>query len=57
MQEKLGETGQLCLKGIEGDDNPLPDSFKVEVDDPHKWHAWPGTDQTAERRPGSRSRF
>jgi cell division transport system permease protein len=35
MKEKFGEDGAELLEGYEGDDNPLPDSFTVKVNDPH----------------------
>lgn len=34
LKERLGEEGKALLEGQEGDDNPLPDSFTVEVYDP-----------------------
>ena len=34
MREKLGEDGAKLLQGLEGDGNPLPDSFTVEVTEP-----------------------
>lgn len=34
MKETLGEDGAELLEGYEGDENPLPDSFTVEVDEP-----------------------
>lgn len=34
MKEKFGEDGRELLEGYEGDENPLPDSFTVKVDDP-----------------------
>lgn len=35
LREKLGEDGRELLEGFDGDNNPLNDSFTVEVDDPH----------------------
>jgi len=34
LKERLGEEGRALLEGQEGDENPLPDSFTVEVFDP-----------------------
>jgi len=34
LKERLGEEGRELLEGQEGDNNPLPDSFTVEVYDP-----------------------
>lgn len=34
MKEALGDEGKELLEGYEGDNNPLPDSFKVTVDEP-----------------------
>ncbi|WP_166246381.1 permease-like cell division protein FtsX [Paenibacillus turpanensis] len=34
LREKLGEQGQELLAGQDGENNPLPDSFTVEVFDP-----------------------
>lgn len=34
MKEIFGEEGGLILEGYEGDSNPLPDSFIVEVENP-----------------------
>ncbi|HZG77031.1 MAG TPA: permease-like cell division protein FtsX [Paenibacillus sp.] len=34
LKERLGEEGRELLEGQEGDNNPLPDSFTVEVVDP-----------------------
>jgi cell division transport system permease protein len=34
LKERLGEEGRDLLEGQEGDNNPLPDSFTVEVSDP-----------------------
>lgn len=34
LKEKLGKEGQGLLEGFDGDNNPLPDSFTVEVDEP-----------------------
>lgn len=34
LKERLGEEGRALLEGQEGDNNPLPDSFTVEVYDP-----------------------
>lgn len=34
VKEKLGEENRDILEGYEGDDNPLPDSFSVKVDEP-----------------------
>jgi cell division transport system permease protein len=36
MREKLGESGKSYLDGMEGDNNPLNDSFTVQVIDPHE---------------------
>ncbi|MFK7694731.1 permease-like cell division protein FtsX [Paenibacillus sp. HJGM_3] len=35
LREKLGNDGRELLEGFDGDNNPLNDSFTVEVDDPH----------------------
>jgi cell division transport system permease protein len=35
MREKLGESGKAYLEGLDGDNNPLNDSFTVEVTQPH----------------------
>ena len=43
LKERLGEKGEALLEGQEGDENPLPDSFTVEVFDPR------AIDQVAER--------
>jgi cell division transport system permease protein len=34
LKERLGEEGRQLLEGQEGDNNPLPDSFTVEVYEP-----------------------
>lgn len=34
MREKLGESGKAYLEGLDGDNNPLNDSFTVEVKEP-----------------------
>lgn len=34
LKDRLGEEGKALLEGQEGDHNPLPDSFTVEVHDP-----------------------
>ncbi|WP_409343797.1 permease-like cell division protein FtsX [Paenibacillus sp. MBLB4367] len=34
MRERMGETGKAYLEGLDGDNNPLNDSFTVEVDQP-----------------------
>ncbi len=34
LKERLGEEGRALLEGQEGDNNPLPDGFTVEVQDP-----------------------
>ncbi|MBP1992671.1 permease-like cell division protein FtsX [Paenibacillus eucommiae] len=34
LREKLGESGKDLLDGFEGEENPLNDSFTIEVDDP-----------------------
>lgn len=34
LREKMGEEGKDLLEGFEGDNNPLNDSFTVEVSDP-----------------------
>ncbi|HZG74445.1 MAG TPA: permease-like cell division protein FtsX [Paenibacillus sp.] len=34
LKERLGDEGRELLEGQEGDNNPLPDSFTVEVHDP-----------------------
>jgi cell division transport system permease protein len=36
MREKLGADGAAILEGFEGDGNPLPDSFTVEVLEPRQ---------------------
>jgi cell division transport system permease protein len=36
LRDKLGESGKSLLEGFEGDNNPLNDSFTVEVTDPHQ---------------------
>lgn len=43
LKERLGEEGRELLEGQDGDDNPLPDSFTVEVIDPRT------IDEVAER--------
>lgn len=35
LREKMGESGKAYLEGLDGDNNPLNDSFIVEVEDPH----------------------
>lgn len=35
LKEQFGESGKHILEGMEGDDNPLNDAFKVEVHNPH----------------------
>ncbi|MDF2813891.1 MAG: cell division protein FtsX [Paenibacillus sp.] len=35
LREKLGEDGRDLLDGFDGENNPLNDSFTVEVTDPH----------------------
>jgi len=34
VKEKLGEENRDILEGYEGDENPLPDSFTIKVDEP-----------------------
>lgn len=34
MKERFGEENEDILEGFEGDENPLPDSFSVKVEDP-----------------------
>jgi cell division transport system permease protein len=36
MREKMGESGKAYLEGLDGDNNPLNDSFTVQVTDPHQ---------------------
>ncbi len=36
LRDRLGKDGEQLLKGFEGDDNPLNESFTVEVRDPLK---------------------
>jgi cell division transport system permease protein len=36
MRERMGESGQELLKGMEGENNPLNDAFTVEVKDPRQ---------------------
>ena len=36
MREKMGESGKAYLEGLDGDNNPLNDSFTVQVKDPHE---------------------
>jgi cell division transport system permease protein len=36
MREKMGEDGKAYLEGLDGENNPLNDSFTVEVVDPHE---------------------
>ncbi|PYI51201.1 permease-like cell division protein FtsX [Paenibacillus flagellatus] len=35
LREKMGDEGKELLEGFDGDNNPLNDSFTVEVTDPH----------------------
>jgi cell division transport system permease protein len=35
LRNRLGESGKDLLQGFDGDNNPLNDSFTVEVKDPH----------------------
>ncbi|WP_127580282.1 permease-like cell division protein FtsX [Paenibacillus koleovorans] len=35
LREKLGQDGQSLLEGFDGTNNPLNDSYTVEVSDPH----------------------
>lgn len=35
LREQFGESGRFILEGMDGDNNPLNDSFKVEVHNPH----------------------
>lgn len=35
LREQFGESGKFILEGMEGDNNPLNDSFTVEVNNPH----------------------
>jgi cell division transport system permease protein len=35
MRNKLGESGKQLLEGLDGENNPLNDSFTVEAGDPH----------------------
>lgn len=34
MRERMGETGKAYLEGLDGDNNPLNDSFTIEVTEP-----------------------
>jgi len=36
LKERIGEDGALLLEGFEGDENPLPDAFTVEVYEPRQ---------------------
>jgi len=36
LRERLGESGSNLLEGFDGENNPLNDSFTVEVKDPHQ---------------------
>ncbi|MFC0211081.1 permease-like cell division protein FtsX [Paenibacillus chartarius] len=36
LRQRLGESGADLLEGFEGENNPLNDSFTVEVTDPHQ---------------------
>ncbi|ALS24449.1 ABC transporter permease [Paenibacillus naphthalenovorans] len=36
LREKLGESGRQLLEGFDGDNNPLNDSFTVEVSEPRQ---------------------
>jgi cell division transport system permease protein len=36
MREKMTESDKASLEGLDGDNNPLNDSFTVEVTDPHQ---------------------
>jgi len=36
LRERLGENGRALLEGFDGENNPLNDSFKVEVADPRQ---------------------
>jgi cell division transport system permease protein len=36
MREKMSKSDQASLEGLDGDNNPLNDSFTVEVADPHQ---------------------
>ncbi|TVY09356.1 permease-like cell division protein FtsX [Paenibacillus cremeus] len=36
LREKLGESGKQLLEGFDGDNNPLNDSFTVEVSEPRE---------------------
>jgi cell division transport system permease protein len=36
MREKMSESDKASLEGLDGDNNPLNDSFTVEVVDPHQ---------------------
>jgi cell division transport system permease protein len=36
MREKMGEDGKAYLEGLDGENNPLNDSFTVQVVDPHQ---------------------
>lgn len=36
LREKLGESGQDLLEGFDGDNNPLNDSFTIEVTEPRE---------------------
>lgn len=36
LKERIGEDGELLLEGFEGDENPLPDAFTVEVYEPRQ---------------------
>ncbi|WP_438447359.1 permease-like cell division protein FtsX [Gorillibacterium sp. sgz5001074] len=35
MRERMGETGEKVLEGMDGENNPLNDAFTVRVKDPH----------------------
>lgn len=36
LKERMGEEGELLLEGFEGDENPLPDAFAIEVYEPRQ---------------------
>ena len=36
LRDRLGESGKTLLEGFDGENNPLNDSFTVEVKDPHQ---------------------
>lgn len=36
LRERMGESGEAFLEGLDGENNPLNDSFTVEVNDPNE---------------------